>query len=53
MKNLLFIIAGLLVITWAGIVFFFHPIGAIHILLVLAGFILLIRIALRDMLSIK
>jgi hypothetical protein len=52
MKNILFIIAGLLIVAWAVIVFFFHPFGAIHILLVLAGFIILIRIALRNLLSL-
>lgn len=53
MKNALFIIAGVLIATWAVIVYFFHPFGAIHVLLVAAGLIFLFRIVLGKVLSTK
>lgn len=53
MKNLLFVIAGLLIIIWAIVFFGFDSYEYVHILLVLAGFIILIRIVFRKQLSIK
>lgn len=41
MKTLLFVIAGLLVVIW---VIVFQPSGMIHLLLVLAGIVMLIAI---------
>ena len=53
MKNLLYIIAVLLMIIW-GIVFLgFNPSGTIHLLLLLAVFIILIRIVFSRQLSNK
>jgi tryptophan-rich sensory protein len=46
MKNLLYIIAGLLVVIW-GIVFFgFNVHSTVHLILLLAGLIILVRIIL-------
>ena len=51
MKNSLYVIAGLLIVIW-GIVFFgFKPIGIVHVLLVIAGFIILVRILFNKKLS--
>ncbi|MCF8368941.1 MAG: DUF5670 family protein [Bacteroidales bacterium] len=44
MKNSLFVIAGLLVIIWAIIFFGFDAYRYVHMLLVLAGFIIVIRL---------
>lgn len=51
MKNTLFIIAGLLVVIW-GIVFWgFNAHGPVHILLAVAGFIVLGRLFFGKQLS--
>jgi hypothetical protein len=51
MKNLLYIIAGLLVIIW-GIVFFsFDTSAFVHALLIIAGIIVLIRVLFDKKLS--
>ena len=44
MKNLLYVIAGLVTVIWAIIFFGFDAYEYVHILLVLAGFIVIIRI---------
>lgn len=44
MKNSLYIIAGLLVLLWAIVTFGFHSFRAIDILLLIAAFIVLLRI---------
>jgi len=53
MKNLLYVIAGLLIIIWAIIFFGFDAYEYVHMLLVLAGFIILIRLVFRKQLSKK
>jgi hypothetical protein len=53
MKNLLTILAVLMIACWLIAILFFHPFAAIHALLVGAGFLLLIRIALHDFLSTR
>jgi len=44
MKNSLYIIAALLVVIWAIVYFADNSSGMIHLLLVVAGFVLIIRI---------
>jgi hypothetical protein len=51
MKNLLYVIAGLLVVIWGIIYLGFHTSGAVHILLGVAGFIILIRLVFNKQLS--
>ena len=51
MKNLLYVIAGLLLVIWFIVFLGFNSSGMVHILLVLAGFVLLIRIFLNKKLS--
>lgn len=53
MKNLLYIIAGLLVIIWGIIFFSFDASAFVHILLLLAGIIVLIRVLFDKKLSNK
>ena len=51
MKNALYVIAGLLIVIW-GIVFWgFNSSGIVHMLLVLAGFIILVRLIFNKQLS--
>jgi len=50
MKNLLYIIAGLLVVIW---IIVFQPVGLIHMLLVIAAFIVIITIIFNKRLSGK
>jgi hypothetical protein len=50
MKNLLYIIAGLLIIIW---IILFKPTEFVHVLLVLAGLIILITIFFNKKLSGK
>jgi len=50
MKNLLFVIAGLLVIIW---IIIFKPSSSVHLLLALAGLIVVIRIVFDKKLSKK
>lgn len=51
MKNLLYVIAALIVIIWALIYFGFHSGDEIHILLVVAIIIVLVRIVFSKQLS--
>ncbi len=44
MKNLLYVIAGLLIVIWAIVFLSFNSTGVVHILLVLAGFVILVRL---------
>ena len=44
MKNLLYIIAGVLVLLWAGITFRFYSFRHIDILPLIAGFVMLLQI---------
>ena len=53
MKNLLYVIAGLLIEIWAIIFLSFNASGIVHGLLVLAGFIILVRIVFAKQLSDK
>jgi tryptophan-rich sensory protein len=51
MKNLLYVIAGLLLVIW-GIVFLgFNTSGAVHIILAIAIFIILVRLVFNKQLS--
>jgi len=50
MKNLLYVIAGLLVIIW---IIIFKPSSSVHLLLALAGLIVVIRIVFDKKLSKK
>ena len=51
MKNTLYVIAGLLVVIWGIIFLGFHTHGPVHILLVVAGFIVLGRLLFAKQLS--
>jgi hypothetical protein len=51
MKNLLYIIAGLLVIIWGIIFFSFDASAFVHALLIIAGIIVLIRVLFDKKLS--
>jgi F0F1-type ATP synthase assembly protein I len=53
MKNLLFVVAGLLLVIWAIAFFGFYSYGIVTILLPIAGFILLIRFVFNKQLSRK
>ena len=50
MKNLLYVIAGLLVLIW---IIIFKPSSAVHLLLALAALIVLIRIVFDKQLTRK
>ena len=51
MKNSLYIIVGLLLVIWGIIFFGFNASGAVHLILVLAGIIVLARLAFDKLLS--
>ena len=51
MKNLLYIIAGLLLILWGVIFFGFNASGAVHLILILAGIIVMVRLIFNKLLS--
>jgi predicted ferric reductase len=53
MKNSLYIIAGLLIVIWIIYFWSFKSFGIVHMLIVLAGFIILFRIILNKKLSSK
>jgi Flp pilus assembly protein TadB len=53
MKNLLFVIAGLLIVIWLIAIVGFKPTGIVHMLLVLAGLLILIRLVFGKQLSRK
>lgn len=44
MKNLLYVIAGLLTIIWAIVFLSFHSSGIVHVLLIIAAVIVLINV---------
>ena len=53
MENSLYVIAGLLIVIW-GIVFWgLHAVGAVHIILAVALFIILVRLVFSKQLSTK
>ncbi|MEJ2596387.1 MAG: hypothetical protein P8100_14960 [bacterium] len=53
MKNLLYVIAGLLIVIW-GIVFLgLHAVGAVHLILAAALFIILVRLVFNKQLTAK
>ncbi|MFC2087764.1 hypothetical protein ACFLSA_06360 [Bacteroidota bacterium] len=51
MKNSLYVIAGLLIVIWGIIYWGFNATGIVHSLLVIAGFIILVRIIFNKKLS--
>lgn len=51
MKNALYVIATLILIIWGLIYFGFHAGAGIHILLIVAGIIVLVRIAFSKQLN--
>lgn len=51
MKNLLYVIAGLLVVIWFIVFLGFNSTGMVHIFLALAGIIVLIRLIFNKRLS--
>ena len=53
MKNSLYVIAGLLVVIWGIIYWGFNSSGMVHILLAIAGFIVLVRLIFNKQLSNK
>jgi tryptophan-rich sensory protein len=53
MKNTLSVIAGLLTIIWAIVYFEFNSFGVVHVILVVAVFIFLVRIIFSKKLSDK
>jgi tryptophan-rich sensory protein len=44
MKNLLYVIAGLLTIIWAIVFLSFHSSGFVHVLLIIAAIVVLISV---------
>ena len=53
MKNSLYVIAFLLLVIWGILFWGLHAVGAVHILLVGAMFIILVRIVLSKQLGVK
>ena len=51
MKNALYVIATLILIIWGIIYFGFHASAGIHILLIVAGIIVLVRIVFSKQLN--
>lgn len=51
MKNLLYVIAGLLIVIWGIIFFGFNASAMVHVLLIVAVIIILIRILFDKKLS--
>ncbi|MBN2819505.1 MAG: hypothetical protein JXP36_11075 [Bacteroidales bacterium] len=51
MKNSLYIIAGLLLVIWGIIFWGFNTTGVVHLLLAVAGVIILIRLIFNNQLS--
>jgi len=45
MKNSLYVIAGLLIVIWGILFWGLHAVGAVHLLLAGAAFIILFRLA--------
>jgi len=50
MKNLLYVIAGLLIVIW---IIIFKPSAAVHLLLAMAGLIIIVRIVFDKQLTPK
>lgn len=53
MKNSLYIIAGLLIVIWGIIFFGFNASAFVHVILVIAGIIVLVRVLFDKKLSKK
>ena len=53
MKNLLYIIAGLLLVIWGILVWGLNASGAVHLLLAVAGVIVLVRLIFNKQLTHK
>jgi hypothetical protein len=53
MKNLLYIIAGLILVIWGILFWGLHASGAVHLLLAVAGSIVLIRLIFSKQLTPK
>jgi hypothetical protein len=53
MKDLLYVIAGLIIIIWGLILYGFNPNGSVHVLLVVAIIIILLRVFFPKHLSTK
>jgi len=53
MKNLLYIIAGLLLVIWGILFWGLHASGPVHILLAITGLIILIRLVFNNQLTNK
>lgn len=53
MKNLLYIIAGLLLVIWGILLWGLHASGPVHIILALAGLVILIRLVFNKKLTNK
>lgn len=51
MKNLLYVIAGLLLVIWGIIFWGFNSSSAVHLLLALAGVVVLVRLIFNRQLS--
>ena len=53
MKNLLYVIAGLLLVIWGILFWGLHAVGPVHILLAGALFIILVRIVFSKQLKTR
>ncbi|MGC9344383.1 MAG: lmo0937 family membrane protein [Bacteroidales bacterium] len=53
MKNLLYIIVGLLFVIWGILFWGLHATGPVHLLLAVAGFIVLVRLIFNKQLTNK
>ena len=53
MKNLLYVIAGLLLVIWGIIFWGFNSSGSVHLLLAVAGVIVLVRLIFNKQLTRK
>ena len=53
MKNLLYVIAGLLLVIWGILFWGLHAVGAVHFLLAGASFIILVRLVFSKKLGVS
>jgi hypothetical protein len=53
MKNSLYVIAGLLLVIWGILFWGLHVVGAVHFLLAVASFILLVRLVFSKQLGVR
>ncbi len=53
MKNSLYVIAGLLLVIWGILFWGLHAVGAVHVLLVAALFIVLVRLVFSKQLGVR